>query len=204
MIYDFTVLGLRPNTLGAVLPKLAEAIPASVKAGKLLGCFTCEFGVVNRIGILSTYADEKALSEDRAMILASSNPYSLNEYLGAYDRCAYRALQFMQGDIEPGAHGPFYEMRTYGVGPGGLPAQNEGWAKAVPARAKLSPLLMVMSSIEPGATRMMHIWPYKSLDDRAKARATASAEKLWPPAGGEHLTSLQSELFMATKFSPLA
>lgn len=204
MIYDLTVLGLRPNTLGAVLPKLPEAIPSSVKTGKLLGCFTCEFGVLNRIAILSAYTGIESLAEDRAAIAASNNPYGINEYLGAYDRCAYRPLPFMQGDIEPGAHGPFYEMRTYGIGPGGLQATNEGWAKAVPARAKLSPLLMVMTSIEPGATRMLHIWPYKSLDERAKARATASAEKLWPPAGGEHLTSLQSELFVATKFSPLA
>lgn len=204
MIYDLTILGLRPNTLGAVLPKLPDAVPNSVKTGKLLGCFTCEFGVLNRIAILSAYADSESLAEDRAAIAASGNPYGIDECLGVYDRCAYVPLPFMQGDIEPGAHGPFYEMRTYGVGPGGLQATNDGWAKAVPARAKLSPLLMVMTSIEPGAMRMLHIWPYKSLDGRAKARATASAEKLWPPAGGEHLTSLQSELFVATKFSPLA
>ncbi len=204
MIYDLTILGLRPNTLGAVLPKLPEAVPASVKTGKLLGCFMCEFGVLNRIAILSAYADEKTLAEDRGAISGSSNPFGINEYLGAYDRCAYRALPFMQGDIRPGAHGPFYEMRTYGVGAGGMPATIDGWSKAVPARTKLSPLLMVMSSIEPGATRLLHIWPYKSLDDRAKARTTASAEKIWPPAGGEYLTSLQSELFIATKFSPLA
>src|SRR5882757_1617098 len=170
MIYDLTILGLRPNTLGAVLPKLPDAVPNSVKTGKLLGCFTCEFGVLNRIAILSAYADSESLAEDRAAIAASGNPYGINECLGVYDRCAYVPLPFMQGDIEPGAHGPFYEMRTYGVGPGGLQATNDGWAKAVPARAKLSPLLMVMTSIEPGAMRMLHIWPYKSLDERAKAR----------------------------------
>jgi hypothetical protein len=204
MIYELTVLGLRPNTLGAVLPKLPDVVPAAIVNGKLLGCFTCEFGVLNRIAILSAYSDMKALHDDRAKIASSGNPYGVNEYLGAFERGSFQALPFMEKPIEPGAHGPFYEIRSYGVGPNGLPPTIEGWRNAVPARAKLSLLLMVMSSIEAGPTRLVHIWPYKSLDQRAEARATASREGLWPPKGGEHLTSLQSELFIATKFSPLS
>jgi hypothetical protein len=203
MIYDLTVLALRPNTLGAIMPKIPETIPASIKNGKLLGCFMCEFGVLNRIAVLSAYPDLKALNEERATIAASDNAYGINDYLGGFERNAYRALPFVK-EFDVGAYGPFYEFRTYGVGPGGLPAVTEGWSNAVPARTKLSPLLMVMSSIEPGAARIVHIWPYKSLDERAQARATASKEGLWPPKGGEHLTSMQSELFVATKFSPLA
>lgn len=203
MIYDLTVLALRPNTLGAILPKIPETIPAAIKSGKLLGCFMCEFGVLNRIAVLSAYPDLKALNEDRATVAGSENAYGINEYLGGFERNAYRALPFAK-DIEVGAHGPFYEFRTYGIGPGGMPATLDGWSKAVPERTKLSPLLMVMSSIEPGATRLVHIWPYKSLDQRTEARAAASKQGIWPPKGGEHLTSLQSELFIATKFSPLS
>lgn len=203
MIYELSILGLRPNTLGSVMARLPETVPAAIKNGKLLGCFSCEFGVLNRIAVLAAYPDAKSMLEDRRAIIESSNPYGVNEYLGGFERGAYQPLPFMK-DIEVGAYGPFYEIRSYGIGPGGLAATSEAWSKTVPRRNEISRLLMLMSSIEPGAMRMVHIWPYKNLEDRAVARAAASKEGIWPPPGGsDHLTSLQSELFIATKFSPL-
>jgi hypothetical protein len=50
----------------------------------------------------------------------------------------------------------------------------------------------------------MHIWPYKSLDERARLRAKAVADKVWPPPGGpDHLTRMQNDIYMPTPFSPL-
>lgn len=204
MIYDLAIMALRPNTLGPVLQKIPETVPASVTKGKLLGCFSCEFGVLNRFAVLSAYPDIAALAEDRRRLVESGDAYGVGEYLGGFERMAFKALPFMK-DIEPGAYGPYYEIRTYGIGPKGLPETAEAWSKVVPRRQEISKLLMVMGSIEAGATRMVHIWPYKSLDERMAARAQASKEGIWPPPGGSnHLTSLQSELFVATKFSPLA
>jgi hypothetical protein len=204
MIYDLSILGLRPNTLGPVMARLPETVPASITHGKFLGCFMCDFGVLNRVAVLSAYESVEALSEDRQGAIGSDNAYGINEYLGSFERCAYKPLPFMQ-DFEVGAYGPYYEFRTYGIGPGGLAVTSDAWSKMVKRRNELSQLLMVMSSIEPGATRMVHIWPYKSLDERISARAAAGKEGIWPPPGGsDHLTSLQSELFIATKFSPLA
>ena len=203
MIYYLAILGLRPNTLGPVMARLPETVPASVANGKLLGCFMCEFGVLNRVAVLTAYEDVKAMHEDRRGISGSDNAYGIAEYLGSFERGAYQKLPFM-ADFEAGSYGPFYEIRTYGIGPGGLGVTSEAWSKVVPRRRELSPLLMVMSSIEPGATRMVHIWPYKTLDERTAARAAASKEGIWPPPGGsDHITSLQSELFVAMKFSPL-
>jgi hypothetical protein len=204
MIYDLSILGLRPNTLGPVMARLPETVPASITHGKFLGCFMCDFGVLNRVAVLSAYESVEALSEDRQSVVGSDNAYGVNEYLGSFERGAYKPLPFMQ-DFEVGAYGPYYEFRTYGIGPGGLAVTSDAWSKMVKRRNELSQLLMVMSSIEPGATRMVHIWPYKSLDERISARAAAGKEGIWPPPGGsDHLTSLQSELFIATKFSPLA
>jgi len=71
MIYDFTVFGLRPNTLGTVMPKLADAIAANSRRAKLVGCFTCDFGVLNRITVLTEYPDVSVLAEDRAATMAN-------------------------------------------------------------------------------------------------------------------------------------
>src|SRR5580700_8027182 len=92
MIYDFTVLGLRPNTLGAVMPKLADAIAANSKRGKLVGCFTCDFGVLNRIAVLTEYPDVGVLAEDRAATMANGERFGFAPQLASFERTAYAPL----------------------------------------------------------------------------------------------------------------
>jgi hypothetical protein len=204
MIYNYTVIGLRPNTLGMVMPKLEAAISQSMSHGKLVGCFTCDFGVLNRIAILSAYSDVNALAQDRAEMITKGNPLGFAEYLASFDQSAYRPLPFVS-DIKPGAHGPYYEIRTYGVAAGGLEMTSNAWSKGIDRRTALSKLLVVMASLETVPQRMLHIWPYASLDERAAVRAQASKAGIWPPPGSsDHLLSLQSELFLATGFSPLS
>jgi NIPSNAP len=202
MLYNFTVLGLRPNTLGAVLPKLAEAVSSNTKSGELVGCFTCDIGALNRIAVLTEYSDVQALLEDRARSM-NGDPYGFAQYLASFEQNTYLPLSFSER-IVPGKYGPFYEIRTYGIAAGGLQATSDAWAKGISARNKLSKLLAVMASTETAPQRMLHIWPYASLDERAATRARASKEGIWPPPGGsDHLLSLQSEVFMPTAFSPL-
>ena len=88
MLYNFTVLGLRPNTLGAVLPKLAEAVSSNTKSGKLVGCFTCDIGVLNRIAVLTEYSDAQALAEDRARAM-NGDPYGFAQYLASFEQNSY-------------------------------------------------------------------------------------------------------------------
>lgn len=56
------------------------------------------------------------------------------------------------------------------------------WQAAMPAREKLSPLVINMYALD-GAPRITHIWPYSSLDARAAIRAKSYAEGIWPPKG---------------------
>lgn len=204
MIYDFSVLSLRPNTLGAVMPNLADAISANSRRGKLVGCFTCDFGMLNRIAALIEYPDARALSEDLANSMQSGDRFGFAPQLASFERTAYAPLSFSE-PIKPGKYGPFYEIRTYGIAPGGLKATSDAWSKGIARRNELSKLLAVMASMDASPQRMLHIWPYASLDDRADIRARASKEGIWPPPGGsDHLLSLQSELFVPTVFSPLS
>ena len=204
MLYSLTTLGLRPNTLGAVMPRLQDAVAQSLRHGRFLGCFTCEFGVLNRISVLASYADAKSVGEEHAGLLAQNNPFGLAEWLGGFEQGVYMPLAFAK-PIEPGKYGPFYEIRTYCIAAGGLEATSNAWSKVVERRNTMSRLLMVMASLNQEPQRMVHIWPYPSIDERTKARAQAAKEGIWPPPGGsDHLLSLQSELFVATGFSPLA
>jgi NIPSNAP len=203
VIYDVTIIGLKPNTYGPVLAKLPAGLARDIRAGSHLGCFMCEFGILNRAFILSQYASMDTLMEDRARSLPN-DAFGVGEYLNFIERNAYQPLSFMP-DIVPGHFGPFYEIRSYEIASGGMAETSDAWEKVIEQRQKISKLLMVMQSVEAAPQRLLHIWPYKTVNDRSEARAEASKSGIWPPPGSSaHLLSLKSELFVATKFSPLA
>ncbi len=203
MLYNFTVLALRPNTLGAVMPKLSDAVTTRLKRGKLVGCWTCDFGALNRIAILAEYPDLSALMAEREKITSDGDQFGFAAQLGGFEQSAFAPLSFVE-PLKPGKYGPFYEIRTYEVAAGGLQSTSDAWNKGLPKRTTLSKLLTVMSSVDTVPQRLMHIWPYASLDERAAVRGRASKEGIWPPPGSsDHLLSLRSELFVPTAFSPL-
>jgi hypothetical protein len=203
MLYDLTILSLLPNTLGAVMPLLPQTYKAFSSTGTILGCFSCEFGVLNRFAFLTAYESAGALAAERARLMQAEDPYGVGRYLGGVNSTAFSPLFFAK-PVAPGAHGPFYEFRTYTIAPGGLAETAEAWSKIIERRNAMSPLLTIMGSVEEGPQKMVHIWPYKTIEDRVKARGQASKEGIWPPPGGSaQLTSLQSELFVATAFSDL-
>ena len=203
MLYELTIFGIKPNQLGPVLAILPDSVPAASKNGRLLGCFTCELGVLNRIAILAAYPDAHAIQAHRAALLDRGDLYGVTQHLASFDRATFQPFPFMS-DIEPGAYGPFYEIRSYGLAAGGLADTSEAWGKVFERRNQISKLLMVMSSLDTVPMRMVHLWPYRSLDERMAARAQGSKEGIWPPPGGSgHLLSLQSDIFLPTAFSPL-
>ncbi|MBO9123985.1 MULTISPECIES: NIPSNAP family protein [unclassified Rhizobium] len=203
MIYDLTILSLLPNTLGAVMPVLPETYANFSSTGTPLGAFACEFGTLNRFAFLTAYETIEALTEERARLMTTADPYGIAASLAGVTNTAFKPLSFAK-PITPGAYGPFYEFRTYTLAPNGLAETEEAWAKIIERRHAMSPLLTNMASIEEGPQKMVHIWPYQTIEARVAARAQASKEGIWPPPGGSaKLTNLQSELFVATSFSDL-
>src|SRR5665213_2610945 len=108
MLYELTILGIKPNQLGPVLAILPDSVPAASKNGRLLGCFTCELGVLNRIAILAAYPDAHAIQAHRAALLDRGDLYGVTQHLASFDRATFQPFPFMS-DLEPGAYGPFYE-----------------------------------------------------------------------------------------------
>jgi hypothetical protein len=105
---------------------------------------------------------------------------------------------------ESGITGPVYEVRTYGIKPGGVQPTVDLWAQYLPPRETISPCVVAMLALD-GPLRFTNIWAYPSLDARSKARADAVAQGLWPPKGGPaHLTTaMTSTIALPTAVSPL-
>lgn len=201
--YNLTYLSVQPTAVGKALAGLEAWIGTSGLRGKFLACWYAEIGTLGRIVLLHGYEKIADVPADRESLLYGSNPFGIGEFLLDMDTDAYAPLDGLPA-IEPGAIGPFFEIRSYGLKPGGLTPTLEAWRKAVPPRSEVSPLLTCMYAVGGKVPRIVHIWPYDSLDSRLKLRNEAVARGVWPPAGAPpHLASMQSEIFMPAPFSPV-
>ena len=198
--YDVTVIAVRPGTHPQALAVLGKTLPGDAA---LLACWYSDIGAVNRILLIRKIADAAANLAARLAALEDANPFGIAEFVTAMAMDTYVSFDFI-APLRPGVFGPCYEVRTYELKPGGLAPTVAAWRKAVPGRMTISPVLAAMSSVTGAVTRLLHIWPYKSFDERARLRDKAVADGVWPPPGGPgHLVSQQVDIYLPAPFSPM-
>jgi NIPSNAP len=198
--YDVTIATVRPGTHPQALTALEKTL---TQDPSLLACWYSEIGALNRILIIRNSADPAATIENHFAALSARNPFGIGEFIVELLLDTYVSFDFMP-ELQPGAVGPCFEVRSYALKPDGLTPTIELWRKAVPARARVSPLLAAMVAVTGAAIRFLHIWPYKTVDERARLRAKAVADGVWPPPGGpSHLLSQQADIYLPAAFSPI-
>ena len=94
------------------------------------------------------------------------------------------------------------EMRTYTLQPGTVATFEERFAEALPVRAKVSPLAAFWHTEVGPLNRVIHVWPYESLEERTRLRAEATKLQGWPPNTREFVVEQQSEIYLPAPFSP--
>jgi hypothetical protein len=191
---------VRPGTHPQALAALDKTLAG---VSNLLACWYSDIGALNRILIIRKSVDADAAIENRFAALNARSPFGIGEFITDLSLDTYVPFDFMP-PLQPGAFGPCYEVRSYMLKPDGLTPTVELWRKAVPARARVSPVLAAMVAVTGTAIRFMHIWPYKTYDERARLREKAVADGVWPPPGGPgHLISQQADIYLPAAFSPL-
>ena len=58
----------------------------------------------------------------------------------------------------------------------------DNWERAIDLRLTISPVTAVMYSEFGALNKWIHIWPYRSMEERLAVRDKASATGLWPSA----------------------
>jgi len=198
--YDVTILAVRPGTHPQALAVLGKSLP---NEESLLACWYSDIGTVNQILLIRTMADPATALDARLAMLKERSPFGIGEFITGMAMDTYVSFDFLP-PMRAGQFGPCYEVRTYMLKPDGLAPTMELWRKAVPGRITVSPLLAAMTSVTGAVTRFMHIWPYRSFDERARLRDKAVADGVWPPPGGPgHLLSQQVDIYLPASFSPL-
>jgi len=87
-----------------------------------------------------------------------------------------------------------YEIRTYRVKAGSVAEVEKRFGEAYESRKKHSELFGFFHTEIGTLNEIVHIWPYPSLEERARVRAGASKEANWPPKVQEFITAMRSEI----------
>ena len=207
MYYELATLTLPFGTAGAAAANVQAYAAAPEAKGELLGCWFADIGTLNQMIVLRGFADLAALQAERERTQQSADPFGCGAVFERLEQHSYRGFPWMKPvrpSLESGICGPVYEIRTYGIKPGGVQATIDLWEKYVPPREALSPCVVAMVALD-GPLRFTNIWAYPTLDARSKARADAVAQGIWPPKGGPaHLTTaMASTIALPTAVSPL-
>ena len=205
MIYEIRTYDLKVRSLPEVLNRFAAAIDRRQKLSTLAGFWHTDIGALNQIVHVWSYQD--AEEQERVCEEAASQdwwPPKIGEFIVNQTNEIFEPWPASPA-LTPGAHGPFYEMRSYLIQSGRMEQTRKRWAAALAERVSRSPLLAVMECDLGTASKLVHFWPYKSLDERWAIRSKAVQDGIWPPKGGaaEEVISQENKILIPAPFSPM-
>lgn len=207
MYYELATLTLPFGTTGQAATNVQTFVTAPDAQGELLGCWFTDIGQLNQMVVLRGFADLTTLQTERKRTQQSANPFGCGEIFQSLEQHSYQGFPWMKPvrpSAESGVKGPVYEIRSYGIKPGGMQPTIDLWEQYVPPREKLSPCVVAMVALD-GPLRFTNIWAYPTLDARSQARTDAVAQGIWPPKGGPAwlTTNMVSTIALPTAVSPL-
>ena len=199
-VFELTTLEIKVFSNAKVLAALQARLPAA--GGTLVGAFATDIGDLSRMLLLREFDSAASAADARMRLLLDRDPLGCREWLSSLKSETYALFPFLELP-GPGAYGKFYELRTYALRHGALAETIAAWQDALPARHAMSPCLGVFTALDGQQPRFLNIWAYDSLDARARIRADAVAQGVWPPKGGPaNLTTMQSNLCVPLGLSP--
>jgi hypothetical protein len=95
-----------------------------------------------------------------------------------------------------------YEVRTYRLKPNTGPEVVKRFGEAYEKRKKYSELAAFFTTDIGPLNQIIHIWPYKDLNERAKIRAESVKDGTWPPKIAEFCEEQLSEIYHPFAITP--
>jgi hypothetical protein len=204
MLYEIRTYQIAPGSLSEVEKRFGEAYEYRKKYSELTAFLHTEIGPLNEIVHIWGYRDLAERARIRGEAAKDPNwPPKLGEFIRAAKSEIVIPFSFVP-DVIPGRVGPVFELRYYTLKQGMLPELRKAWEGALPERLKMSPLVLA-GGVEFGqANGLLHIWAYKSLDQRMQIREEARRKGVWPPpGGGDRLLTQETKILLAASWSPM-
>lgn len=202
MIYELRTYAFKPGTIPQWEERLAALLPVREQFSKLLACWHMEIGPMNQAVHIWPYEDLAHRTKVREGATNHPDwPPHLSDICIGMESEIYLPAPF-KPPLAAGAYGPFYELRRYRYQVGSMPTVLERWAESLPAREKLSPVAALLYSEIGPVNTLVHIWPYKDLNERARIRAEATKLPNWPPRTREFQIKQENCILLPASFSP--
>jgi hypothetical protein len=208
MIYEVRTYTLRPGNLAEFQERFAKRLPLREKHSKLGAFWHTEVGPLNQAIHVYPYDD---LGHRTAVRTAMAQDTGLQQLPGGRDLIDAQESEIMipapfmrpLGSRDYGT-GNVYEMRIYTYAPGDIPKVLDGWAHAIEARERFSPLAACWTSELGGLNKFIHTWVYKDLNERARVREESRKPGgQWPPQTGVRPVRQENKLLVPATFSPV-
>ncbi len=95
-----------------------------------------------------------------------------------------------------------YDVRTYDLTPWSVPEFEQRFGEALPEREKISRVGAFWHTDVGPLNRVVHVWPYESLEDMRERRKAAHASGKWPADVVEFMQDQHAEIMIPAPFMP--
>lgn len=195
--YELVALDCRPLATAELVKHATEWLRAPDANGRLLGAFRTEIGALGRLILLRGFDDAEQARTERARTLESPAPFGGEKIVTEYRQCSYRQLPFLPATPRR-VEDAIYEIRSYDLKAGGLPATMAAWQSAIEPAAAYTRHLITCLYATDGVPRLTHIWGFDSFEQRMELRASHYKAGTWPPKGApEQIVTASSTIAFA-------
>ena len=184
MIYEIRTYDIRPQRVPAYQERFEAKLAGREEFSPLFGHWYTEIGPLNQIVAIWPYESLASRAETRAAAEASGKwpPDTSDQIVGMTSRI-FQPASFMPPPGERDV-GPIFDMRIYTYQVEAVPTVLGQWEAAIEKRTRMSPLVGCWYSDGGGVGNYVHMWAYRSLDERMRIRAEARAAKASGPPPG--------------------
>jgi hypothetical protein len=211
MIYEMRTYNLKPRSLAEVEKRFGEAYEKRRQFSEMAAFWHTDIGPLNQIVHIWPYESLAERTRVRAEAAKAGGwPPNIKEFIVSMTSDLMLPASFSP-PVKPARVGPIFEMRTYTYAAGDLPVMLDNWERAIEDRLKFSPVTAVWYSDFGALNKFVHIWPYKSMEERNAVRDKASASGTWPSSvkaakEGRKVATIvaqENKILLPASFSPL-
>ncbi|MEX0923690.1 MAG: NIPSNAP family protein [Rhodovibrionaceae bacterium] len=148
------------------------------KKGKadIAGAWSAEFGPLNRFYCHRISKDAENWEAPFGGASSEQNESSSNFNIVSAERVMLRPVHWPNRKIDTKA---FYDFRIYDIRPGHAEEYIEKLSAVLSVREKYSQNYAIWRPLSGNIHRIVHLWPYGSLDERTSVRNAVAKEPAW-------------------------
>ena len=203
MIHEIRTYNLKPRSVEMFGENTKAKLTKRQEYSPLAGFWYTEIGPINQVVHIWPYDDLNERAEIRSKAVADGIWPPDNDELIIDMRSDIMIPAPFMKSIGPSRMGPTYEMRIYTYQPQDIPIVLDAWADRIETRETYSPLGGCWYSDVGELSKLVHLWGYKSLEERAKIRGDVIEKGVWPPQSEAVPLKQENKILTPYDFSPM-